>query len=233
MKRALATVTALLLLLAAGFSADADATKQRRPLDLPSGGRGIAHDDGDFPELIHFYAEPFEGEAFFFCLDRSGSMVSQERWTILKQEVGQALRSLSPEAEFGIVAFNESVAVLHEQPERATGLNRQVALAWLDGLTPYGSTCIAPAAIKTLEISRRSAKPRKVLIVVGDGIPACLGNGHMGEVIEEIAIANYEQTPINTVLIGPGEGIAFMQELAETSGGRFVHVSQTDLPPVP
>ena len=45
----------------------------RQPLDLPSGG-GRADDEEDTAEAIHFYGAEYEGDAFFWCLDKSGSM---------------------------------------------------------------------------------------------------------------------------------------------------------------
>ena len=79
---------------------------ERRPLDLPSGGvRGDESDEEDALEAIVFFGETYEGDGFFFLLDRSGSM-NGFKLDMLKSEMVSALEELSPTNEFGIVSFS-------------------------------------------------------------------------------------------------------------------------------
>ena len=46
--------------------------RPHRPLDLPAGGGvGDEAEEEDMPELIQFWGEEYEGDAFFWCLDKS------------------------------------------------------------------------------------------------------------------------------------------------------------------
>ncbi|MGE4601345.1 MAG: hypothetical protein AAEJ65_00390, partial [Planctomycetota bacterium] len=83
----------------------------RRPLDMPSGGGGGDDDDEDAPETIIFYGQDYEGDAFFWCLDKSGSMDWGGAMEDLKQEMAGAILSLSPAAEFSLVAFSSNTVV--------------------------------------------------------------------------------------------------------------------------
>ena len=86
--------------------AQSDSPRQRRPLDLPSGGHGADSDEEDAPETITFYGGEYEGDGFFWCLDKSCSMGWADDIAFLKSEVISALASLSPQAEISLVAFS-------------------------------------------------------------------------------------------------------------------------------
>lgn len=86
-----------------------------RPLDMPSGGRGGDEDEEDAPEVIDFWGGQYEGDAFFWCLDKSCSMGWNGEIQQLKQEFSQTLNSLSSQAEFGVWRFQRDIfhGILH------------------------------------------------------------------------------------------------------------------------
>jgi hypothetical protein len=75
--------------------AQSDGTGVKRPLDLPSGGKGDDEDEEDAPETISFYGGEYEGDGFFWCLDKSGSMDWGNLIGQLKSEMSESLNQLS------------------------------------------------------------------------------------------------------------------------------------------
>ncbi|MFQ5654297.1 MAG: hypothetical protein ACE5GW_06165, partial [Planctomycetota bacterium] len=102
----------------------------KRPLDLPSGGRGDDEDEEDAPETITFYGSEYEGDGFFWCLDKSCSMGWNGEINTLKQEVTQSVNSLSTRAEFSLVAFSTSTLVWSPFPQKANPATKAAAIAW-------------------------------------------------------------------------------------------------------
>lgn len=196
-----------------------------KPLDLPiSLGRG-GEDDEDAPELILFYGAGFEGEAFFWCLDKSCSMAWGGAMQTLKREMGDALAQLSTSAEFGITAYSESVVSFAAGPAPATPSNKAAAEAWVEGLVPGGGTCMAAGGTACLQIANQSVRDHRRVLVLGDGVPACGGSTDAEGTLAAITGANYQQIPIDTLYISADDaGIAFMQQLAALNNGTFTLV---------
>ncbi len=192
------------------------------PLDLPSGGLG--HDDGEEEELeaIHFYGTEYEGDSFFWCLDKSGSMMWGCRLMVLKQEMSQAISSLSSRSQISMLAFSTSSIVWQHQPVNANSAMKASALAWVQQLQASGTTCMLEAGLKTVNISNTCSKRNKQMIFVGDGGPNCNGGGTAAQCLAEITGANWQRTPINTVYISTDDqGSQFMQTLALANNGTF------------
>ena len=111
---------------------------QRRPLDLPSGGGadGPAEEE-DIPESIQFYGRIYEGDAFMFVVDFSGSMgrADGDKWNDLLHELVMAIDELSSEAELGLLAFSDRIEIWN--PTRwaavAPDLTSSLADAFLRG----------------------------------------------------------------------------------------------------
>jgi len=197
----------------------AESNSQFRPLDLPSGGAGIGDDEEDAPETVTFYGNQYEGDGFFWCLDKSCSMEWTGSLSILKSEFTEAVQSLTEASEFSVVAFSTGHIAWSPIPKRANAQNRIGASAWVQALQADGATCLADAAITTINISNLSDKDYKNILVLSDGVPTCPGP------IETIALvtgANWQRTPINTIYIGiDADGIPFMQSLAAANQGEF------------
>ena len=140
----------------------------------------------------------------------------------LKQEVTASMNSLSPEAEFSLVAFSTNTLVWSPQPKRATAAQKAAAIAWVNTLVPDGWTCLSPAAIATLQICNQSSKPARQLIILSDGVPTCDSVDTTNTALAEITSANWQQVPIHTIYINDdSEGISFMQLLAAQNFGTF------------
>ena len=214
---------ALLLILLFVFISPFDVSADgRKPLDLPSGGAGDGDEEEDAPETINFWGGEYEGDAFFWCLDKSGSMDWGGAMEDLKQEVTASVNSLSPEAEFSLVSFSSNTVTWSPQPKRATSANKAAAIAWVNTLVPDGWTCLSPAAITTLQICNQSSKPSRQMIILSDGVPTCDSVDTSNTALSEITSANCQQVPIHTIYINDdSEGISFMQLLAAQNFGTF------------
>jgi Mg-chelatase subunit ChlD len=214
-----------LMVLVASYPMVTEATSDqvRRPLDLPSGG-GRDEEDQPLPDIIQFFGHDFEGDAFVWVLDISGSMTVSGRIDELRGEFTGAILNLSSQSDFGAVAFNQNIQPLDILCTAAYPDRKSRAIAWISGLQPYGTSCLAVAVIQGLEIIRKSSNTNRRLIVVGDGLPACPSLTDTALVLNEIAAANWDRIPIDAVFVGEGSalGIEFFQQLANSFGGSMV-----------
>lgn len=196
----------------------------KRPLDLPAGKFGRdGEDEEDEPETIVFYGQEYEADAFFWCLDRSCSMSANGRIDVLKQEVTNAIQSLTGRAEFGLVAFSDNFTVFSQVPVKAQAAQKASGIAWVQSLSPTGLTCMADAGVKTVQICNLSKKRNKAVIVLSDGSPNCPA---CGPTIAAITGANWQRVPVNTLFVGgSGDGATCMQQLASANGGSFSQIN--------
>ena len=215
----------VLLLGTAGFTlltaqdGGSGGSGENTPLDLPSGGSSDSDEDEDAPESISFYGGQFEGDGFFWLLDRSCSMGWEGRMQQLKEEMNQALTSLSGNSEFGVVAFGSGTTIFSQIPLEGDSGNTNSANSWVQALQPDGATCMADAGVQCINISNMSDKENKQIIALSDGEPNCPG---ASETISAMSAANWQQTPINTIYISSDAGgISFMQALAAANNGTF------------
>ncbi len=212
------------------ISAQGDDGVAKRPLDLPSGGRGVDEDEEDEPETITFYGSEFEGDGFFWCLDRSGSMLSpagggEASIDVLKRETTESVNQLSRFSEFSLVSFASNVDVWSEEPRKASLSYKASAITWVQAMVAIGSTCLSSAGVRTLEVANRCSKRRVCVLILGDGLPGCLGGDSAAISLANITFANYKRLPIHTFFISSSTGgIAFFQSLAAANGGTFTHV---------
>ncbi len=213
----------LVMVLALGTTgwivAQSDGTGVKRPLDLPSGGKGDDEDEEDAPESISFYGGEYEGDGFFWCLDKSCSMAWGDQIGQLKSEMSTSIASLSENAEFSMVAFSNGYIVWSPFPKTANPSNRAAGTAWVMTLQANGGTELAAAGVETIGICNLCQKESKQILVLSDGEPN--GPGPT-ETLAAITGANWQHTPINTVYISADSGgITFMQQLAAANGGTF------------
>ena len=218
---------ALLLLLLVAFYpqiTDGSADGSRRPLDLPSGG-GAEHDEGPddiLPDNVLFFGQSFDGDAFFWVLDVSGSMASGGRIDTLKSEFIGAINSLSSHSDFGAIAFSSNMIPFDMRCGEASPIRKAAAANWILQIQPHGVTCLAPAVIEGLGTLRQSDHDDRRLILVGDGAPFCGGIAEAEIAHWNILAANWDRIPIDTVFTGGDEaGLDFFQGLSNANQGRL------------
>jgi hypothetical protein len=185
----------------------------RLPLALPTASAQCV------PGSVTYYGEQYAGDAFVWCLDRSGSTAWGGLLDDLVAEVSTAIAGLAPEQQFSIVAFGSSTTVFSSALLPADPANVSDALVWLQLLTPQGGTCLADAGVASLGILQGStATP--ALFVTADGEPNCPGPT---ATLSAITGANGTGIPIHAIYVeSDAGGIAFMQQLAVMNGGTFL-----------
>jgi len=202
------------------FPAVASESKARdhRPLDLPAGGLGVGEEEEDAPESIVFFGGSYEGDAFFFLLDKSGSMFGT-KMDLLRSEMASAFDELSPQSEFGLVAFSGDFLVFSPMPMKSTTQNLLAARAWVNALEAFGATQMLSAAQELLTIAHICGLESRSVIVVGDGLPNGPGPE---ETLSGILATNLDGLPFHTILFGVSESaVAFMLQLASSTGGTY------------
>ena len=202
-------------------------------LDLQNSDKTSDEEEEDLPEVIQFFDNPYEGECFVFCCDRSGSMGWTYKGRIkiqyLKEEMIRAVNMLSSEAEVSAVFFDASMLVFSEQPVPADPAGKQRIIAWVMGITNGHGTCLAPAGVRALAVASRSTKRYRAVIIVTDGIPSCNGVNTQAQCLRDITAANVTRMPVHTVFVpddGTWEDPAFLQQLAAMNNGSFKIVGQ-------
>ncbi|MDE0960664.1 MAG: VWA domain-containing protein [Planctomycetota bacterium] len=219
------SLAALLLLLVAFYPqiTDADTEGSRRPLDLPSGGGGYDEDSDDpLPDTVLFFGQSFDGDAFFWVLDVSGSMAFDGRIDTLKSEFLGAVNSLSSQSDFGAIAFSSNMIPFDMRCGKASPARKVAAAGWIAQVQPHGGTCLAIAVIEGLSTLRQSSHEHRRLILVGDGKPECGGLADAEIAHWNILAANWDRIPIDTVFTGGQEaGLHFFQRLSNANQGRL------------
>ena len=220
------TLAALLMLLVASYPliSEANIEQTRRPLDLPSGGGD--HDeisDEPLPDTIQFFGQSYDGDAFFWVLDVSGSMAWDGRIDPLKSEFIGAVRSLSSYSDFGAIAFSSNMIQFDMRCAEASPARKVAAFDWIIKIQPHGGTCLAVAVIEGLKTLRQSRHGNRRLIVVGDGAPQCGGLADPEIAHWNILAANWDRIPIDTVFTGGEEtGLNFFRGLSNSNNGTLV-----------
>ncbi|MCA8958935.1 MAG: VWA domain-containing protein [Planctomycetes bacterium] len=160
---------------------------------------------------------------FVWCLDRSCSMGWSGELESLKLAVTLALNNLSPTSNFSLVAFSDGVVTFSGTLVEANPTNRANGVAWVNGLTASGTTCLIDGLGTAIGIAEQSTgSPRIVLI--GDGTEGCGGppSTSPAAVVAAIGAINPTPIPITTAYIDAGgDGLQTYQLIAATFLGTF------------
>ncbi|MEM7167646.1 MAG: VWA domain-containing protein [Planctomycetota bacterium] len=189
-----------------------------RPLDLPAGKAFKDDEDEDDPESIIFYGQEYEADAFFWCVDRSGSM-NGPPIIALRAELQSAVSGLSRQAEFGLVTFSNGAEKYKPHPVRARPSEKAAAIAWIQAIAPNGMTCLGDGGVACLEVANQCRKRNKRMICMADGGANCPG---CATEVPQITTANWQRIPIDTLFVGSSaNGADCLEQLANENGGTF------------
>jgi hypothetical protein len=203
-------------------------------LDLP-GGDGTATGIEKPPDIIDIYETPLEGDAFFFCLDRSRSMSypdarGQIKFEVLKREVARALQGLSADSVACVHFYDGSVEQLTygNPPARMDGPGKARVIGEVAGTALASGSCLCRGAEKVLAIANACDRESRTIMIVGDGRTQCAnGEGNPERVFQRIMAKNVFRLPISAVYTGPqtGEewelGMPLLKRLALATNGQF------------
>jgi hypothetical protein len=196
-------------------------------LDLPNGiGQTETEDEEKTPPIIEFYDNLYEGEAFFFLLDRSSSMaasasVGGTKFDVLQREVIQAIQKMNKDTVCSICYFNHAGPLIYGQPPvKMDAAGKAVLIGNVSQTQVSHGSFICNAAKKFFQIINADSHEMRTIIYVGDG-------GHRqssdDQAFNLIMQQNPERVPINGIYIG-GDSTAkpeFVKRLCKATNGKY------------
>jgi hypothetical protein len=235
MKLFLIALLALGLSLLPGhvFSQTAAGGTGMRYLDLPDGS-GFSEEEEDQPELIDYYSDQFEGDAFVFVNDRSSSMTavigSKTKFQILKEEMLRAISGLSERSVVSVTFYDGTGSVvIGDPPIKMTSAGKaRVASQLTTVQTTSGSCIVTHGAKKGFELLQKTKNEFRTMFITSDGRTHCNGEDSPDVAFAKIMAMNVLRVPINTVYTGPTDptnddwvkGHALLEMLARATNGR-------------
>jgi hypothetical protein len=176
------------------------------------------------PGQPSYYGLAIHGQRIVFVIDISGSMEGA-RLAAAKRELIQAIDSLPNETAFGLVVFNNRVAVWQRNLTPATPATKQAARVHVGGLRAGGMT----AAYDALEAA--FWLDAEAIYFLSDGEPTAGRIIAPQAILAAIAETNRSRRmSLYTIGIAPGQPgsrlDSFMRSLAEQNYGTYRRVVQ-------
>ena len=228
-KRMVGGVVVLSLGLAAPLAAQTvGGGVKKENLDLPYDAIGETSVDEDAPEVINFYSQTYEGDGFFFTVDRSGSMQDSGELTRAKNEISKNIAEFSDKTEFAIVFFDAGIQKFPQsgRPAEASPGMKSAAMGWIGGIPGGGGSCCMQGLREALQYANLAKAKRKVIVYVGDGGGTCNTNderGYLQQMVSQITSQNYQRAQINAigVLMGSRWQKDYLKQLCAANGGTY------------
>jgi hypothetical protein len=180
---------------------------------------------------------PNEGDSVIFVVDRSSSMdlpidpyigldgnvvTDGTRLDYVKTELKRSVNSLSSSFSFNIVIYDECLQSWKRGRQQASQSNKIDAMAWIDGITPWGWTNTGGATALALADADNAT-----VLVLSDGAPNFLdcAQSYFGDYETHrslIRSSNQQAAVIHTFGIGlDAQTRDFLRRVAEDNGGTF------------
>jgi Mg-chelatase subunit ChlD len=207
------------------------ATKEN--LDLPFDAIGDNEEEEEAPEIVSFYGQTLEADAFFYIIDRSGSMQDSGELAIAKREVIKNISEFSDRVQFGIFFFDRGLLKFPSsgQPAEANPGGKSSGISFVTSTQGGGGTCQQLALAAAIQMGSQSSSKRKVIVYLSDGAGTCSGadeGTYLRQTIASTSAQNWQRIQINT--IGVLEMTAlhekFMKDLASTNGGSYTRITR-------
>ena len=148
------------------------------------------------------------------AVDSSGSMAGQPL-TASQAAAAEFINGLSPQDSVAILAFSDAVTIAQEPTT-----DKATAIAALQRLAAVGDTALFEATSRAATKALESPSPRRVIILLGDGVD--YGGKSSVTRDDSIAQARFAGVPIYTIALGAEVDKAYLSELAQATGARFL-----------
>jgi hypothetical protein len=174
---------------------------------------------------------------------------------IARWQLKKAIAQLPEGTEFNIIFFTHEVVNLSDKMLRISASTRKQAFDWIDKLEPFGGTNPYDALERALAYVAGGMSGEKLqksgvdtICLVTDGLPTAGQVATPAEIVERIRTLNKtRKVKIHTVgvfsvskgaaavqeLKDREEGLKFLKQLAEESGGKFTGSGIKDEPAKP
>lgn len=186
-------------------------------------GDGSPGDGGDGQGGTSLFGIWDAGERFVYVIDRSSSMADYGKFAAARGELAASLARLDESIEFQVLLYNQEVQQAQRRGtrglQRATLINRNQTLRQLRIVLPEGGTQHLDALQSALQL-----RPTVIYFLTDAEDP-----GLTPTYIRELARRLRGTTRIHCIQFGenPGRGPTdgnWLQQLAEATGGEYVHV---------
>ncbi|MBI4606034.1 MAG: VWA domain-containing protein [Planctomycetes bacterium] len=210
-----------------------DPTGLKENLDLPLNAVGEGEEEEeDAPEIVVFFGQVLEGDAFFYVIDRSRSMNEDGRLDKAKREVTRNVQEFSERVQFGIVFFNHAVVQFPTGGHAAvaTAPMKSAAMSFVQSVIDRGATCGQAGLSAGLRMAKTASVARKVIVYLSDGGGTCPGiwdeAEYLQRTLEAVAAQNYERVQINTIGVRVAGELQeqFLIQLAGRNGGTYTRL---------
>lgn len=160
--------------------------------------------------------------ALLLVIDKSGSMSSEDRLDLVKEAARATARTLEPDDEIGVVAFDSAPQVLVRLQSAS---NRLRISSSIRRLSAGGGTNAMPALREAyLQLSGSKALVKHVILLSDGESPENGLNALIGDMREA-------DITVSSVGVGDGAGKDFLYRVAERGRGRyFFSEDGTDVP---
>jgi DNA-directed RNA polymerase subunit RPC12/RpoP len=188
----------------------------------PGGGAGAGPKSS-------FFGNGGNAHHIVYVIDRSGSMVTEGVFDIVKAEILKSIGKLRPVQGFHVILFSDAKPI--ENPPRkmvpANTDNKRAAAEFLEPIIAEGQTNVIPAMERAFEVLEKNELPGKgrLIYLLTDGI----FNAPEEEVLGAIRAKNpKKEVFIYTYLYGhnPEQAEKVMKKIAEDNGGKYRYVSE-------
>ncbi|MDO8508548.1 MAG: VWA domain-containing protein [Nanoarchaeota archaeon] len=203
----------------------------KQNLDLPYDAIGASEDEEDAPEIISFYGQNFEGDAFLYVIDKSSSMRDSGELEIAKKEVIKNVAEFSPRVQFGIVDFDTNVQSYPNSNSLldANPANKSNAISYINSIQGSQGSCCEEALLKGIRMINSSNSPRRVVNYVGDGGGTCKGANeaeYLQRSVKTVTSANFKRAQINSIQVLDSQNLneEFLKNLASANKGTYVKI---------
>ena len=205
-----------------------------RFLDLPD-GVGTSEEEDEDIEMLEFYADAYEGDAFFFCLDRSSSMnqstaSGETKYAVMLRETVRAIQGLSARSVVSVHFYDHSQQQLTygDPPVKMDAAGKAMMVGRVSSTPISNGSCMLRGMDKTFTVAQKSQNEHRTIILVADGRTHCPNDENDPErVFQRIVGRNVLRIPINGIYTGARSGDdwtigkTMLERLSRATGGRF------------
>ena len=151
--------------------------------------------------------------------DRFGAQViNGTRLQLAQDRIAAAIDGLQGGFDFNVVAYDCSPFEWRPTMMTATPGNKAMAISFVNGLTPSGSSDTGAAGAYALDLDTDN----RTLVLVSDGSPTCGPTSQAAHLCEILTANNTRGAQVHTFSIqGFGDFITFMQDMATLTGGTY------------
>lgn len=152
-------------------------------------------------------------------MDTSGSMAGGTLAQAQRAATG-LIANLQPGDRAALISFDNEVRV-----DQASTADLAAASAGVARLTAHGNTALYDAVAKSAQVAGQAVNPRRAVVLLTDGEDY----GGLSKLSRDQSIASAvdSHTIFYVIGVGPEVDSAYLQQLAQASGGRYFQAAQS------